>query len=379
MSRIYLSPPDVRGPEREMLLAALDSGWVAPVGPDLEAFEAELAERCGVPYAVGLSSGTAALHLALLGVGVQPGDDVLVPTLTFAATANAVTYCGARPCFIDSDPATWNLSPRLLADELSERRRHNELPAAVVTVDLYGNCADYDAVLPLCDEFGIPVVEDAAEALGATWTGQAAGSFGNFGVLSFNGNKLITTSAGGALLCHDEESATRARYLATQARQPTVHYEHTEVGFNYRLSNLLSAFGRGQLTTIDERIARRQEIQALYQDAFRDIPGVQFLAGDPRGCGNAWLTCITLDPDNTACTPSEFRLHLERHDIESRPIWKPMHAQAVYRSHSARLDGTAHDLFTKGLCLPSGSSMTAQELQHVIGVAGEILTTLPVT
>lgn len=374
MSRIYLSPPDVRAPEREMLLAALDSGWVAPVGPDLEAFEAELAERCGVPQVVALSSGTAALHLALLGVGVQPGDDVLVPTLTFAATANAATYCGARPCFIDADPRTWNLCPELLAAELSERRKRNDLPAAVITVDLYGNCADYHTILPLCEDLDIPVIEDAAEALGATWHDQPAGSFGSFGVLSFNGNKLITTSAGGALLCHDEDSANRARYLATQARQPTVHYEHTEVGFNYRLSNLLAAFGRGQLTTLHQRIARRRDIQSLYREALATLPGVRFLSESPGGCGNAWLTCITLEHGEAACSPSDFQLHLERHDIESRPIWKPMHAQSVYRTHPARLNGTAAELFTKGLCLPSGSGMTAHEMEQVIGAAVEILT-----
>src|SRR5205085_2036303 len=226
--RIWLSPPDVRPAEREALLAAVASGWVAPVGPDLDAFEAELAERCGVPYAVALSSGTAALHLALLQVGVGPGDDVLVPTATFAATANAVTYCGARPCFVDADPVTWQMSATLLAAELAARQERGTLPAAVVTVDLYGACADYDAILALCGEYGVPVIEDAAEALGATFGGRPAGSFGAAGVLSFNGNKIIASSSGGALLLHDRGAAERARYLATQARQPLAHYEHTE-------------------------------------------------------------------------------------------------------------------------------------------------------
>jgi FlaA1/EpsC-like NDP-sugar epimerase/dTDP-4-amino-4,6-dideoxygalactose transaminase/lipopolysaccharide/colanic/teichoic acid biosynthesis glycosyltransferase len=373
-SRIWLSPPDVREPERASLLAALESGWVAPVGPDLDAFEAELAERCSVPYAVALSSGTAALHLALLDVGVGPGHDVLVPTATFAATANAVTYCGARPCFIDVDPTTWQISPALLAAELAERGRRGALPAAVITVDLYGACADYDAILSICADFGVPVVEDAAEALGATSGGRPAGSFGAAGVLSFNGNKIITTSSGGALLCHDRGAAERARYLATQARQPVAHYEHTEVGFNYRMSNLLAAFGRGQLATLDERIARRRVIQASYREAFADLPGVAFPAIHPADTTNAWLTCITLDPDVVALRPDELRVELETRNIETRRLWKPMHAQPVFRNHPARLDGTAERLFGAGLCLPSGSGMSDIDLERVIEAVRALLT-----
>jgi pyridoxal phosphate-dependent aminotransferase EpsN len=366
VSRIFLSPPDVRGPEREMLLAALDSGWVAPVGPDLDAFEAELAARCGMPHAVGLASGTAALHLALLLAGVGPGDDVLVPTLTFAATANAVTYVGARPCFVDSEAATWNVSPELLAAELDDRRRRGDLPAAVVTVDLYGQCADHGAVVPQFEELGIPVIEDAAEALGATWGGRPAGGFGRYGILSFNGNKLITTSGGGALLCHARADAERARYLATQARQPAVHYEHTEVGFNYRLSNLLAAFGRGQLATLEDRIARRRDIRARYADVLADVPGVELAPIDPRGTTNAWLTCATFEPGVAPCGPEDVRLALEASDIESRPVWKPMHAQPVFAANPARVDGTADRLFATGLCLPTGSAMTDADLDRVL-------------
>ena len=372
--RIWLSPPDVREPERTSLLVALDSGWIAPVGPDLDAFEAELAERCGVPNAVALSSGTAALHLALLQVGVGPGDDVLVPTATFAATANAVTYCGARPCFIDADPVSWQMSPALLATELAERRERGTVPAAVVTVDLYGACADYDAILSICAEYGVAVVEDAAEALGATFAGRPAGSFGAAGVLSFNGNKIITTSSGGALLCHDPAAAERARYLATQARRPATHYEHTEIGFNYRLSNLLAAFGRGQLATLDERIARRRQIQARYREAFAELPGVAFPTSEPAGTTNAWLTCITLDPDVAALRPDELRIDLEARNIETRPLWKPMHAQPVFRSHPARLDGTADRLFATGLCLPSGSGMTDGDLERIVEAVRRALT-----
>jgi len=363
-TRIWLSPPDVREPERASLLAALESGWIAPIGPDLDAFEAELAERCGVPYAVALSSGTAALHLALLQVGVRPGDDVLVPTATFAATANAVTYCGARPCFIDADPHSWQISPPLLAVELAERRKLGRLPAAVITVDLYGACSDYDTILAVCAEYGIPVVEDAAEALGATFAGRPAGSFGAAGVLSFNGNKIITTSSGGALLCHDQGAAERARYLATQARRPVPHYEHAEIGFNYRLSNLLAAFGRGQLATLDERIARRRQLQARYRHALADLPGVTFPAVNPGT--NAWLTCITLEPSVAQRRPDELRIELEAANIETRPLWKPMHAQPIFRDSPARLDGTADRLFATGLCLPSGSGLSDTDVERVI-------------
>ena len=376
-NRIWLSPPDVREPERASLLAALESGWVAPVGPDLDAFEAELAERCGVPHAVALSSGTAALHLALLQVGVGPGDDVLVPTATFAATANAVTYCGARPCFVDADPVTWQMSPALLAAELAERKERGVLPAAVLTVDLYGACADYDAILAVCADYGVPVVEDAAEALGATFAGRPAGSFGAAGVLSFNGNKIITTSSGGALLCHNADAAERARYLATQARRPAAHYEHTEVGFNYRLSNLLAAFGRGQLATLDERIARRRAIQARYREAIADLPGIAFPAIDPSGTTNAWLSCITLEPGIASLAPDELRIELEARNIETRPLWKPMHAQPVFRDHPARVDGTADRLFATGLCLPSGSGMSDADLERVVAALREVLSHRP--
>jgi dTDP-4-amino-4,6-dideoxygalactose transaminase len=365
VSRIYLSAPDVRADERTRLLAALDSGWVAPVGPDLDAFEEELAERSGAAHAVALSSGTAALHLALLLAGVGPGDDVLVPTLTFAASAFPVSYLGARACFVDSEPTTWNLSPGLLAEELDARRSEGRLPAAVVVVDLYGQCADYDAIVPLCEELGIPVVEDAAEALGATWGGRRAGSFGTTGVLSFNGNKVITTSGGGALVTDDAEAAARARYLATQARQPEVHYEHVDIGFNYRLSNLLAAFGRGQLATLDDRIARRQEIRAAYGKLVAPVDGVELSPVDERGAANAWLSCITIDP-GTGRTPEQVRRALEDDDIESRPLWKPMHAQPVFAGHPARLDGTADRLFATGLCLPSGSGMTDADLDRVL-------------
>jgi dTDP-4-amino-4,6-dideoxygalactose transaminase len=364
--RIWLSQPDVRDAERERLLSAVDSGWVAPAGPDLDAFETELADRCGVPFAVAVSSGTAALHLALLHVGVRRGDDVLLPTATFAATANAVVYCGARPCFVDVDEDTWQLSPELLRVELAARARRDATPRAVITVDLYGACADYDAILEICQHYGVPVVEDAAEALGATFAGRPAGSFGEAAILSFNGNKIITTSSGGALLLHDERSAIRARYLATQARQPATHYKHTEVGFNYRMSNLLAAFGRGQLETLDDRIARRREINAMYRRALSGLRGVRFQPVDGRVQSNGWLTCITVDPIEAGCSRDDIQFSLEKRNVESRPLWKPMHAQPVFAQHPSRTNGTADRLFEIGLCLPSGSGMSDDDVARVV-------------
>jgi len=361
VTRIYLSPPDVGEPERLALEAAFRSGWVAPVGPDLDAFEAEVA-------GVGLASGTAALHLALKELGVGPGDDVICSTFTFAATANAITYCGAQPVLIDSEASSWNLSPDLLAEELSARAHAGRPPAAVLVVDLYGQCADYDRILPLCAEHGVPVLEDAAESLGASASGRPAGSFGAAAAFSFNGNKIITTSGGGMLVTDDEKMARRARYLATQAREPGAHYEHVEVGYNYRLSNLLAALGRAQLAGLADRVARRRAIHARYREALDGLPGIGFQPVGPGQEPNCWLTCITLDPAVAAATPEHLRRALEAEDIEARPTWKPMHLQPVFAACPARIDGTSEQLFATGLCLPSGSSLSADDHDRVITI-----------
>lgn len=366
MTRIHLSPPDVGEPERRALDDAFRSGWVAPVGPDLDAFEIEVAAVGGREYGVALASGTAALHLALKQLGVAPGDDVICSTFTFAATANAVTYCNARPVLVDSEAATWNISPDLLAEELAQRARIGRLPAAVVVVDLYGQCADYSRILPLCERYGVPVVEDAAESLGASYCGQPAGSFGVAAAFSFNGNKIITTSGGGMLVTHDKLMASRARHLATQARQPGPHYEHVEVGYNYRLSNLLAALGRAQLAGLASRVARRRAIHDRYREGLGDLPGLGFQPAGPGQEPNRWLTCITLDPGMTAATPEGMRLALEAEDIEARPTWKPMHLQPVFASCPALIDGTSERLFRMGLCLPSGSSLSAHDQDRVI-------------
>lgn len=366
MSRIYLSPPDVGPVERALLLDAFDSNWIAPLGPHVDAFEAELAEEVGVAHALALASGTAALHLGLGGLGVGPGDDVLVSTFTFVATANAVSYLGARPVFVDSDEASWNMDPDLLADELEARAQDGRLPAAVVVVDLYGQCADYGSIRPLCAHYEVPLVEDAAEAIGASCEGAAAGSFGDVGVFSFNGNKAVTTSGGGMLVSDDGELVARARYLSSQARQPAHHYEHAEVGFNYRLSNLLAAVGRGQLQRLRRMVERRRQIHHSYREALADVAGVRFMPEAPFGRPTHWLTCITIDPQEFGATREEVRSHLEALDIEARPTWKPMHLQPVYAHHPVRGGAVAERIFATGLCLPSGSSLDDAGVARVV-------------
>jgi dTDP-4-amino-4,6-dideoxygalactose transaminase len=366
MTRIYLSPPEVGDEERRMLLDAFDSNWIAPVGPDLDAFEQELATRVGVGHAVAMSSGTAALHLALLLEGVGPGDEVLVPSFTFVATAAAVAYLGAVPVFVDCSPTNWTLDPALVAEVLAGRARAGRLPAALVTVDLYGQCADYDALGELCESYGIPLVEDAAEALGASYRGRAAGSFGRSGVFSFNGNKIITTSGGGMLVSHSAEVVARARHLATQARDPFPHYEHSELGYNYRLSNLLAAIGRAQLRGLDDRIQRRKRIDARYRDALEGLPGVSFMPIAEYGEPNWWLTCIVVDPEQFGADREQIRLALESVDIESRPTWKPLHLQPVYEGALTVGGSVCAAVFQRGLCLPTGSALSPTDQERVI-------------
>ena len=365
MPRLFLSPPDVGDDERASLLDAFDSNWIAPLGPHVDAFEEEFAAFTGMPSAAALSSGTAALHLALLLTGIGPGDDVIVPTLTFVATANAVAYVGARPVFVDSEPTTWNLDPELLEEELRERARMGRLPAAVLTVDLYGQCADYDAVLDSCARFEVPVIEDAAEAMGATYRDRAAGSFGRLGVFSFNGNKIMTTSGGGMLVAHDPELTRRARFLGSQARDDALHYEHSETGYNYRISNLLAALGRAQLRGLPARIERRREINRRYRDLLGSTPGIGFMPDDPRGRPTNWLTVATVDAEAFGATSREICAHLDTLDIEARPAWKPMHCQPLFRDAPVRGGAVAETIFRTGVCLPSGSAMTDADVDRV--------------
>lgn len=347
-----------------MLQAAFASGWLAPAGPDLHLFEQEVAEAVEMPFAVALSSGTAALHLALIELGVGTGDDVLVSTFTFAATAYAVVYVGARPVFIDSAATSWNMNPDLLAEELAARARAGKLPKAVIVVDLYGQCADYARIAPMCAEYDIPLIEDAAEALGATCSGRPAGSWGTLSVFSFNGNKIITTSGGGMLATRTASTAEHIRHLATQARDPAPHYQHSEIGYNYRLSNLLAALGRSQLADLPRRVHRRREVNMRYRELLADLP-ITFQPQAPYGTSTFWLTCITLDTADGAVTPTEIQADLMKRGIETRPTWKPMHLQPIFETAPTRLDGTAEALFRAGLCLPSGSNLTLQQQNHV--------------
>jgi dTDP-4-amino-4,6-dideoxygalactose transaminase len=362
---VLLSAPDVGALEQEYVLAALRSGWVAPAGPDLDLFEREIAHRAGVPHAVAVNSGTAALHLAMLGVGAGPGDVVVVPTLTFAATANAVVYTGATPVFADCDPATGNLDAALLAGLLADLDAEGVPVRAVVTVDLYGCCADYGRILPLCDGYGIAVVEDAAESLGAARDGRPAGSFGRAAAFSFNGNKIMTTSGGGMLVTADAGLADRARYLAGQARLPVAHYEHADVGYNYRLSNVLAALGRAQLCRLDEMIERRRVLRDGYAKVFAHVDGVSLLGADDPAA-NCWLTVVVVDAQRTGWHARDLAGHLAARDVETRPVFKPMHLQPVYAGARAVLGGAAERLFADGLVLPGGSVLSDGQVRRVL-------------
>jgi pyridoxal phosphate-dependent aminotransferase EpsN len=354
--------------ERQLLLEAFDSNWIAPLGPHVDAFERELAARVGVPHAAALSSGTAALHLALELLGVGRGDEVYVATLTFAASANPVVYQGATPVFLDSERETWNLDPGLLEETLRAAARRGKLPKAVIAVDLYGQCAQLDRIEQVCAEFQVPLVEDAAEALGATWRGRPAGSFGAMAAFSFNGNKIITTSGGGMLVSREARFVEQARFLSTQARDPAPHYEHSRIGHNYRLSNLLAALGRGQLRVLDERIAARRAHRTFYEKALGGLPGVGFMPLSPHGEWNGWLTVVTIDPRRFGATREEVRRALEAENIEARPVWKPMHLQPVFRECRVVGGAVAAEAFELGLCLPSGSSLTASDRDRVVEV-----------
>lgn len=373
MEAILLSPPDVGGLEQDYVLSALKSGWVAPAGPDLQAFEHEVAERVGVPYAVGLSSGTAALHLVLVSWGIGPGDVVPVSTLTFAATVNAIRYVGAEPHFVDSDPVTGNMSPTLLREALVGLRADGRQVRVVVPVDLLGKCADYDAIQTVADEFGLRVLSDAAESFGAALGGRAAGSFGDAAVLSFNGNKIMTTSGGGMLLTRDGDLAAHVRKLSTQAREPVVHYEHTEIGYNYRLSNILAALGRAQLARLDDMIDRRRHWRSAYRELFAAQPGASILGGLDDSDSNCWLTAVVVDPSTSSWTVAELAAAMTAAQIETRPVWKPMHLQPVSAGLHGTLDGTAERLFATGLTLPSGSGMSDSEFARVESVLASVV------
>lgn len=374
--RIYLSPPDMTGREMNFVKDAFDSNWIAPLGPHVDAFEKEIAAYAGGKSALALSSGTAAMHLGLKLLGVGPGDTVFCSSLTFSASANPILYQGATPVFIDSEPQSWNLCPVALESAFEAAEKSGKLPKAVVAVDLYGQSADYDSILDLCSRYGVPLLEDAAEALGATYKGRKCGSLGKVGVFSFNGNKIITTSGGGMLLSDDEAMIAKARFWATQARDPAPHYQHSEIGYNYRMSNLLAAVGRPQLEEIEARVEKRRTIFGRYCQALGVIPGVGFIPEASFGRANRWLTVMTLDPKITGLEPMAVIDRLSAENIESRPVWKPMHLQPVFRdtpffSAEEGLDN-AKKFFETGLCLPSGSSLTEEDQVRIISLIREV-------
>lgn len=370
--RIYLSPPHMSGREQAYIKEAFDSNWIAPLGPHVTAFEKEVAAYAGVKGALAVSSGTAAIHLALRLLGVGQGDIVFCSSLTFIGSVNPVLYLGATPVFIDSEPDSWNMSPVALDKAFKWAQKVRKMPKAVVIVDLYGQSADYDALLRVCNRYGVPVVEDAAEAMGSTYRGKACGTLGKFGVYSFNGNKIITTSGGGMLLSDDTEALEKALFWATQARDKAPWYQHSEMGYNYRISNIVAAIGRGQLTVLDERVKARREVFQRYKEALGDIPGVGFMPEASYGQANRWLTVMTLDSNYTSITPMQIIKTLEAENIEARPVWKPMHLQplfagCMYFTHEEGIS-ISDQLFNSGVCLPSGSSLSIDDQQRVIQI-----------
>lgn len=370
-SRIWLSLAHMGGREQEFIKEAFDTNWVVPLGPNVDAFEKSLSDFLHESkHVVALSAGTAALHLGLIVLGVKEGDEVICQSFTFSASANPIAYQGARPVFVDSESDTWNMDPLLLEEAIKDRlRKTGKLPKAIIPVHLYGMPAQMDKICEIAKRYDIPVLEDAAEALGSEYDGRRCGTFGEFAALSFNGNKMITTSGGGALICRTEEETKQTKFYATQARDAAPHYQHSHIGYNYRMSNICAGIGRGQMFVLEEHIARRREIQRLYTELLAGIKGISVLQ-NPSGKYNSnfWLTCIMVNPVEAGCTREDIRLALEADNIESRPLWKPMHLQPVFADAPFYGNGTSERFFDDGLCLPSGSTLTDKDIERVVGV-----------
>ncbi len=369
--RLFLSPPHMGVTEFGFVEEAFRTNWIAPVGPHVDAFEREFCAQLGFGHAAAVSSGTAALHLALRIAGVRPGDEVVCSALTFSASANPILYEDARPVFIDSDATSWNMDPALLENWLESRAQQGRLPRAVIAVDLYGQCADLERIAAACARYDVCLIEDAAEALGATCAGRSAGAFGRMAIFSFNGNKIITTSGGGMLVSEDPALIAKARFLATQARDPAPHYQHSEIGFNYRLSNVLAGIGRGQLRELSDRVEARRRIFASYVEALSDLDGLAFMPEAAYGRSTRWLTCLTIDPLLAGTDREKVRLALDAENIEARPVWKPLHLQPIFARYEMVGGEVASRLFEQGLCLPSGSAMTEVDVQRVVHVVRE--------
>ena len=373
--KIYLCSPHMGGGEMKYVQEAFDSNWIAPLGPNVDGFERELCAAVGAKHVAALSSGTAAIHLSLILLGVKPGDYVIGTSFTFSATVNPIAYLGATPVLVDSEPGTWNMDPELLEEAIQIANRKSQIAniKAIIVAHLYGMPAKMKEIMAVADRYGIPVVEDAAEALGSEYMGRRVGCNSKFGILSFNGNKIITTSGGGALISGDAALIERARFLATQARDPAPHYQHSEIGYNYRMSNVVAGVGRGQLEVLDLRVRQHREINSWYRELLKDVPGVTFQSepsADFRS--NFWLTCIVIDPAVAGTDREKLRLAFEEANIESRPLWKPMHLQPVFAGCPAYVNGTSEALFNNGLCLPSGSNIDEEGRRRIAEVIRKV-------
>lgn len=378
-TKIWLSSPHMGGNELKYIHKAFENNWVAPLGANVDGFEADLERFLGSGVKVSaLSAGTAALHLALIQCGVQAGDEVICQSMTFSASANPIAYLGATPVFVDSEPETWNICPKALEEAITDRIAKGKKPKAIVAVSLYGMPFKVDEVLSIAQKYDIPLVEDAAEALGSTYKGKACGTFGRFGVLSFNGNKIITTSGGGALVCHTQQEKDKTVFLSTQARDNAPHYQHSEIGYNYRISNISAGIGRGQMEVLPERIKARREMHTFYQDLFKDIDGVDvFTEPSADYYSNHWLSAIVINPEKTGRTREDLRLAFLEENIESRPLWKPMHLQPVFKTSPYYGGSVSENLFNNGLCLPSGSNLTDEDKERIAQVVKNIFLHLP--
>ena len=373
--KIYLCSPHMGGGEMKYVQEAFDSNWIAPLGPNVDGFEKELCSAVGAKHVAALSSGTAAIHLSLILLGVKPGDYVIGTSFTFSATVNPIAYLGATPVLVDSEPGTWNMDPELLEEAIQIANRKSQIAniKAIIVAHLYGMPAKMKEIMAVADKYGIPVVEDAAEALGSEYMGKRVGCNSKFGILSFNGNKIITTSGGGALISDDAALIERARFLATQARDPAPHYQHSEIGYNYRMSNVVAGVGRGQLEVLDLRVRQHREINSWYRELLKDVPGVTFQSEpSPDFYSNFWLTCIVIDPAVAGTDREKLRLAFEEANIESRPLWKPMHLQPVFAGCPAYVNGTSEKLFENGLCLPSGSNIDEEGRRRIAEVIRKV-------
>jgi dTDP-4-amino-4,6-dideoxygalactose transaminase len=367
--KIWLSSPHMSGEEMKYIDEAFATNWIAPLGPNVDKFEKKLADYLSVKNCAALSSGTAAIHLALIVLGIKPGDEVLCSSFTFAASANPIVYLGATPVFVDSEPETWNMDPVLLKEAIDDRIKIGKKPKAIIVVHLYGMPAKIDEIIAIAKKYDIPIIEDAAEAIGSEFNNKKCGSFGDISILSFNGNKIITTAGGGALVSDNKEYVDRARFLSTQAADKAAHYQHSQIGYNYRLSNILAGIGLGQLEVVESRIESRRRIFSRYVEALSEIKGIKFhIEPDTKFKSNRWLTTIVIDADLTdGITREDIRLGLEKENVESRPLWKPLHIQPVFLSCPSYINDVSYNLFVNGLCLPSGSNLSDDDQDRVIG------------